>query len=387
MSAPVSRLKFPEGTGLLLKVLAVAGALAFVVGLYRQPERTWADLLMVSYLLLQISLAGIFFVALQYVAGAAWSVGLRRIPETMALLLPIGAAGMAAILIFHPQVYPWAAPGEVLAGFKKVWLGLAFFRTRAAVYLVSWLIFVVAIVRTSRRQDADGDVHHTRRNVRLSAGFMVVLALTLIPASFDWMMSLEPHWSSTVFAFYDFAGMFLGGLAALILLAAVVERLAPDKFTLTDPYRHDLGKLLFAFSTFWGYLWFCQYMLIWYANVSDETAFFTRRTQGIWGTLFLLNLILNWAVPFLILLQRRAKETTRVLVAMALVILVGRVLDLYLLIYPAVVGREPVFGPYEFGMIAGGAALFALIFARVASQAPLVPRQDPHFLAQLHASH
>ncbi len=386
MNASSSQLKFPEGMGPLLKALVVAGTLAFVVSLFRAPARAWADLLIVSYLLLQISLAGIFFVALQYVTGAAWSVGLRRIPETMALLLPLGAAGMAVILIFHPQVYSWAStmPGEPLAGFKRVWLDLAFFRARSAVYLGSWLIFVAAIVRRSRRQDTDGDILHTRRNVRLSGGFLVVLALTLIPASFDWMMSLEPRWSSTVFAFYDFAGLFVGGLAALVLLAAAVERLAPGKFTLTDLHRYDLGKLLFAFSTFWGYLWFCQYMLIWYANVSDEARFYVHRTQGAWGKLFLLNLLLNWTIPFLVLLQRRAKETTRVLVAVALVILAGRTLDLYLLIYPAAVGYGPVFGPYEFGMISGAAALFALMFARVANQAPLVPCRDPYLLEQLH---
>ena len=393
MSAEVPNVKLPNGAARLLRAAAVAGGVTFLAGLYFAPGRIWPDLLMASYFLLELSLAGIFFVALQYVAGAGWSVGIRRIPEAMAILLPLGAVGLMLILLFHPQLYPWVdvssqsgETGERLEGFKHVWLSLPFFRARAAVYLASWLAFALAIVRTSRRQDRDGDPSHTRRNVRLSAGFLAVLAVTLILASFDWMMSLEPHWYSTIFGFYDFASLFLGGLAVIILLAAAVEKLAPAEFVLTEEHRHDLGKLLFAFSTFWGYVWFCQYMLIWYANIPEEASYFVERLRGGWGPLFLLNLLLNWAVPFLALLPRRSKQTTSVLVKVAVVVVAGRCLDLYLMILPPFAGPKPVLGLWEVGLIGGAAALYILIFFRVLRNAPLVPLRDPYLMESLHPS-
>lgn len=394
MSTAIREIRLPAGLKNLLVTAVTAGTVTFVAGVYFAPERIWPDLLMGSYFLLELSLAGIFFVALQYVAGAAWSVGIRRIPEVMATLLPLGAAGLVLILLFHPQLYPWVGGSssggegnERLHGFKQVWLSLPFFRARAAVYLSSWLMFTFAIVRTSRRQDQDGDPSHTRRNVRLSAGFLVVLAVTLILASFDWMMSLEPHWSSTIFGFYDFASLFLGGLAAMILLAESVEKLAPAEFMLTEEIRHDLGKLLFAFSTFWGYIWFCQYMLIWYANIPEETSYFARRLTGGWGPLFLLNLFLNWTVPFLALLPRRSKQTAAMLVRVALVVVAGRCLDLYLMILPPFAGAQPVLGIWEVGLMAGAAALFGILFFRVLRNASLVPLQDPYLVESLHRSH
>jgi hypothetical protein len=376
----------PAGLRDLLLALAIAGGAIFLAGLHFAPERIWPAFLMASYLLLELALAGIFFVAVQYASGAAWSVGIRRIPEAMSLLLPLGALGIIIVLQIHPQIYPWASGGEHIEGFKHFWLSLPFFRARALVYLGSWMAFAFAIVRTSRRQDRDGDVSHTRRNVRISAGFLAVLAVTLILASFDWMMSLEPRWSSTIFGFYDFASMFLGGLAVMVLLAAAVEKLSPVNFILTEAGRHDLGKLLFAFSTFWGYIWFCQYMLIWYANISEETSYYLERQRGAWGPLFVLNLLLNWAIPFLTLLPRRAKQSKATLVRIAVVVLAGRCLDLYLMIMPPFVGTGPVTGLWEASMMVGALALFTLMFFSVLRKAPLVPVRDPHLMESLHST-
>lgn len=383
MNEAASDLKLPDGLRNFLFAMASTGAVTFFAGLYVAPERIWPAFLMASYFLLELGVAGLFFVAVQYVAGARWSIGIRRIPETMALLLPLGALGMLVILLFHPQLYPWISGGEHFRGFKGAWLDLRFFRVRSVFYLASWLVFAWAIVRTSRRQDQDGDPAHTRRNVRLSAGFLVVLAVTLMLSSFDWMMSLEPRWYSTIFGFYDFASLFLGGLAVIILLAVAVEKLSPTQFILTEEIRHDLGKLLFAFSTFWGYIWFCQFMLIWYANMPEETSYYAERLRGGWGWLFLINLLLNWAIPFLALLPRRAKQATRSLVPIASIVLVGRCLDLYLMVMPPFAGAEPVPGLWDIGVMAGGVALFALMFFRVLGNAPLTPTRDPYLAESL----
>lgn len=387
MNNQTAEVKLPNALRNLLLAAAIAGGITFAAGLFFAPERIWPAFLMAAYFTLELALAGIFFVAVQYVSGARWSVGIRRIPEAMAMLLPLGAIELLVILQFHPQLYPWVRGGEHLQGFKHSWLNLTFFRARAFIYLVSWLAFAFAIVRTSRRQDRDGDPSHTRRNVRLSACFLVVLAVTLVFASFDWMMSLEPRWYSTIFAFYDFASLFLGGLAVMILLALAVERLSPAQFLLTEEARHDLGKLLFAFSTFWGYIWFCQFMLIWYANISEEASYYVERLRGAWGVLFLLNLLLNWAIPFFALLPRRAKQSKGTLSKIALIVLAGRCLDLYLMIMPPFAGSVPLAGVWEIGVLIGAAALFALLFLRILGGAPLVPRRDPYLAESLHSTH
>ncbi len=386
MSFEEMEFRLPEPAARLMKALAVLGGVTFLAGIGLAPTRIWPDFLVASHFLLGLSLAGIFFVALQYVAGAGWSAALRRVPEAMAALLPLGAICLGLALLLRPSLFPWTLPGaeEGFAGFKRVWLNLPFFLGRSAVYLVSWLLFTFAIVRNSRRQDVDGDLTYTHRNVRLSAGFMVVFGITFTLSGFDWVMSLEPRWYSSIFGIYDFAGMFLGGLAALIILLVWVQRLAPVQVFVTEGHLHDLGKLLFAFSSFWAYIWFCQYMLIWYAHIPEETAYFVRRLHGFWGPLFLLNFLLNWAVPFLALLPRAIKRSPNLLWKVSATVLVGRWLDLYLLIVPPSAGPKPAFGIWELGTIAGATGLFGLLFFRALRKAPLVPIKDPYLLESLH---
>lgn len=367
--------------------MAAAGAITLALGALLAPERTWANLLLASYYLLGLGLAGVLFVALQYVTGAGWSVAFRRVPEAMASTLPVAALTFVLVLIVSPWLYPWFrdlhGEAEPAMWFKQIWLTPAFFIVRSLVYLLVWIVFSCLIVRTSRRQDADGDPAHTNRNVRLSAGFLVVFGLTFWLASFDWIMSLEPHWYSTVFAVYNFAGLILSGLAMITVLAIWLQRLGPLRGILTVEHLHDLGKLLFAFSTFWMYIWFCQYMLIWYANIPEETVHFVRRLEGFWEPLFLLNFLLNWAVPFLVLLHVPAKRSASMMLKISWVILVGRWVDLYLMVLPPVAGENPVFGVWEVGMMLGAAGLFFLAVFRALGRAPVVPVKDPYLTESL----
>lgn len=367
--------------------LAAVGGLTLVAGLFLAPQRVWLNLLLVSFYLLGLALAGAVWVALQYVSGAHWSTALRRVPEAMAGLLPFAALGILAILMFHPSLYPWTSGLHTeggASGFKRVWLSLPFFRIRAALYLLGWLGLIWAMLRTSRLQDTDGEFRHTRRNTRLAAAFLVFFGITFCLASFDWVMSLEPEWYSTIFGFYNFAGLFVSGLAALALLLVWLQRHSPMKSVITPQHLHDVGKLLFAFSTFWAYLWFCQYMLIWYANLPDETVYYIRRLHGFWQPLFVLNLVLNWVVPFFALLPRLNKQRIGVLVRVSLVLLAGRWLDLYLMITPAFFGGRPQIGVWEIGMTAGLVGVFALGVFSALRKAPLVPVRDPYLAESLH---
>jgi hypothetical protein len=377
----------PPSVTRLVHVFGLLGAATLVAGAALAPARTWANVLLVSYLLLGMGLAATVFIAFTYVTGSGWSVALRRVPEAMTSLLPFGAAGLAVVMLFHRSLFPWIGEHEQLTGFRHVWLDYRFFLARAAVYVGTWLLFTRLIVRNSRLQDSDGDPARTVRNARISAGFLVAFAVTFSLASFDWIMSLTPEWSSAIFGMYNFAGMFSGGLAAIILLVLWMERLGPLQGVLNEEHLHDLGKMLFAFTTFWMYIWFSQYMLIWYAHIPEETAYFVPRLHGNWEPLFLLNLFLNWVVPFLALLNRSAKRSRSLLAKIALVVLAGRWLDLYLMILPSVTSHSPAFGAWEIGPVLGGIALFLAVFFRASRTAAPVPLRDPYLVESLHYHH
>jgi hypothetical protein len=211
----------------------------------------------------------------------------------------------------------------------------------------------------------------------LSAAFLVVFGVTCWLASYDWIMALEPRWASTIFGVYNFASLFLSGLAAVVLLVVCLQQYSSLKTVLKASHLHDLGTLLFAFSCFWMYIWFCQYLLIWYVNIPEETAYYRRRLHEDWPSLLYLDLALNWAIPFAVLLFRSAKRNPLVLGLVALAILAGRWLDLFLMIAPSQSGGIASPGWIEAGLFIGATGLFVLVFFHGLGKASLVPAAEP----------
>jgi hypothetical protein len=363
--------------------LAGLGAAGCVAGLVLDSGRTWASLLLVSFWMVCMGLTGSFFVALGYACGAGWAVAFRRVPEAMMAALPVGAAGLLAVLLLYPDLYPWVAHHGEHGGFRSWWLSRPFFLGRTAVYLLLWFVFAAVLLRNSRKQDEDGSYTHTRRNTRVSIAYLGVFSLTFWLASFDWIMSLEPEWYSTIFGVYNFAGMFVSGLAAMILLLLWLRRSAPLRDFVTAEHLHDSGKLLFAFSTFWMYIFFSQYMLIWYADITEESVYYILRQKGVLAILFIANVVLNWGVPFLILLGSAAKRHPAVLGSMAALILLGRWLDLYLMIMPPVTNGAVPLPWIELSMMAGAMGAFGLAFLAWFRRAPQVPVHDPRLQQSL----
>ena len=368
----------PRGATRLFQIAAAAGTCTLMAGLWLAPQRTWANLLLVSYCLLGLGLGGLVWVALHHVTGARWSSSLLPVPQAMAAALPWASAGLLAVLLLQPSLYSWWAPAladEAASPLKRIWLIRPFFLFRARVYVAVWLAFAAKMARSAPRHDLGPNPLVRRKAVALSAAFLVVFGITCWLASYDWIMSLEPHWASTMFGVYNFAGLFVSSLAAATLLVIWLRRYPSFEGAVADDQLHDLGTLLFAFSSFWMYIWFCQYMLIWFANNPEETAYYLRRASGLWPALSLGSVVLLWAIPFFALLFRRAKRNVTILGTVAMLILVGRWLDLYLMIFPSQGDLLPTPGLIETGLFLGGIGVFVLAFFR-ALQKSTLPQLD-----------
>ncbi len=384
MSGLARRFMVPSGPARLAGWLVRAGAAAGAVGLFLAPEAVWTHVLLLGYFGIQLGLAGAVFIALQSVAGAGWSTAFRRVPEALTALVPVGGGMVLAALIFCPDIYPWAADPHALHGaFKHFWLSRPFFLVRAAVYVLAWIVMTRAMVAASRRQDADPSLEHTRRLTLLSAAFLVLFGLTYSLASFDWIMSREPTWVSTMFGVYQFAGLFIGGLSAILLAAGWLWRIGFMRGVYAEKHQHDLGKLLFGMSSFWVYIWFCQYMLIWYVNNPEETSHYITRQHDTLLPLFYINVVLNWGVPFVFLLPLAPKMSLKVLANVSVLVLLGRWLDLFLGLLPPHSGAV---GAVSIGVLTAGVlGLYWLVFCRTLAGAALVPMNDPYLVESLPA--
>lgn len=362
-------------------ILMLIGVVTAIGSAFLQPQLMWASILMVSFLLVSLGLSGTLMIALQYLTGAGWSIVLRRISEALISLLVPGLIGIAAVLIFRPSLYPWITPvaGEhAFTGFKGFWLNQTNWLIRAVTYAAIWLFFSLALRWNSRRQDEDGRLVRSRWNTGLSAAFVVLFALSYWLASVDWLMTLEPYWFSTMYGVYNFAGLFTGGIACTIVIAVWLRSRGSMRGIISDDHLHDLGKLLLAFTTFWAYIWFSEYMLIWYANIPEETVHFIRRTDNLWLPLFYLNVGLNWIIPFFALLPRAGKRDGSFLLKIAVVVLIGRLLDMYMLVIPTVSEATPFAGLAPLGIIAGGVGIFIWVFGKSLAKAALIPLKDPY---------
>jgi hypothetical protein len=376
--------------GRFLVSLLFVGAGAAILGTFHAPERTWPNLLVDSFYLLSLAVAAIFFIASQRLCGARWSASLRRIPEAFMALMPVAAVLMLMVFLGRQWIYPWSRAGAFagvpdMAG-KVIYLQTPAVIERAVAILASWIVFAWLFRKVSLQQDRDPDLIYHQRLNRYSAIFVVVLAVSLTLGSFDWLISLEPDWFSTVYAIYVFSGCFVQGLSGVTLAAVLLKERGFMRERVTREQLHNLGRLLFAFSTFWAYIWTVQYLLIWYVNLPDEVTYYVKRVNGPWLFLFVLNPVANWVVPFILLLSADAKRNPRVLKFVCVLLLWGHWLDLYLLIMPSLSGT-PRIGLLEPLIAVGYAGLFGLVFLRSLTKASLVPRNDPFLASTIDISH
>lgn len=362
--------------------LVVVGAGVAFYELRTDPQRAWPSLLLNGFYVTSLAVSAIFFLATQRATGARWSARLRRIPEALMLALPVLALLMLALFMGRHTIFPWDHPGAfdhspTFAG-KIRYLQMPWLIARTVAALVLWIVFALLMRRASLDQDDRpemGLVLH-RRLTRYAILFIPVFAVTFTLMSFDWIISLEPEWFSTMFAVYVFAGTFVQGIAAVTLGAVLLRRSMSTGEGNFGDQLHDLGKMLFAFCTFWAYIWTSQYLLIWYGNIPEEITHYLSRTNGPWLYLFALNLVVNWVIPFVVLLSENRKRSPKILATMSILLLLGHWLDLYLLIMPTY-RNSPILGLPEILIAAGYMALLFLLFVNALARAPIVPLNDP----------
>jgi hypothetical protein len=346
-------------------------------------NRPWSAFLVNTIFFLGIGIGTLFFLAIQYAAQAGWSAGILRVMESVALFVGIPLMGMLFLAItgnmdMH-HIWHWMQDGimdetspnydAIIAG-KEGYLNDTFFTLRTVAYLVIWAGAAFLLRRNSLKEDAlpEGQtMFFTQR--KLAATFIVLYAVTSSTSAWDWIMSIDTHWFSTLFGWYTFAGMFV---TALTVLNVLVMYLRVNNYLpwVNDNHQHDLGKFMFAFSVFWTYLWFSQYMLIWYSNIPEETPYYLARF-GEYKTLFITMLVLNFIMPVLVLMSRDSKRIMGFILMAAVFVLAGHWMDHYIMIMPGSVGYHYGFGWVEIGGFLFYAGLLLYVVQRNLAAAPL----------------
>ncbi len=378
---------------LLLGIVAVAFGL-----LSGYQERTFANLLLMGYYFTCICAGSAFFLALQFAAQAGWSAALLRIPQAMARTLPIAAIFLIIICVLgltsHNLYHHWNAEGltdpnsehyDALIAGKALFLNVPFFLTRMVVFLGVYSLFALALTKYSYCEDLEGGLKNYKKSVKTGIIFLVIFAFTSPIFAFDTIMSLEAHWFSTMFGWYNFAGMWVTSLATIALILITLKDKGYFSW-INESHLHDLGKFIFAFSIFWTYLWFSQFILIYYANIPEETVYFYKRWEPEYKPWFWLNIGVNFVFPLLILMTRDAKRKFKLMKFVCIVILCGHWLDYYLMIMPGTVEENRGFGIIEIGVALGFVGLFCLLVLTALSKKPLAPKHHPFLEESLHHS-
>ena len=375
--------KLPENLNRIGLILLILGVVLGIVAFFTDNTRASFNYLLSYTFLISIAVGALFLIALEYVTNADWSVPFRRIVEIFAGLIPFLAVLVIPLLFNMHDIYHWThaeavAQDEILQG-KEPYLNIPFFITRVFVILGIWYIFYFILSRNSLKQDASGDQNLTTINIRLSAIFIPLFAVTISITAFDWLMSVDPHWFSTIFGVYYFSGTVIAVLAAVTIAAVYFKEHGYLHERITQDHLYSLGALMFVFVNFWAYIAFSQYMLIWYADLPEETLWFLQKWEGSWALFSIFLLIIHFVVPYILLLSQPAKMDPLRLKISAAVLLFAHFFDLYWMVMPEMPGLEKgyIFSWIDFVFPVAAIGLVMIVFNLKAKKENLIPVGDP----------
>lgn len=335
---------------------------------------------------LTIALGSLYFILIHTAMQGGWGVVVRRVAETAAATLPVFAVLFIPVAVGLHELYSWSLPAaasDPLIRAKAAYLNANFFYIRALFYFAVWSAIAWWFVGLSYRQDQTPDEGLAARLRRFSGPMLLPLALTHHFASVDWVMSLDPHWYSTMFGVYSFSGALVSAFAFMAVIVVALRSSGLLRGVFTAEHLHDLGTLIFAFTVFWAYIGFCQYFLIWYGNIPEETIWFKHRLEGGWRPLSLALAIGHFAVPFFFLLSRKIKRNPATLLAAACWMLLMHLLDVYWTVAPALNAHGPHPGVVDVTAFLAVGGFFLGTFGWLLQRHALVPVGDPRLSESL----
>jgi hypothetical protein len=363
-------------------IVAGAGIVALVAGLLADRTQFFHAYLFGWFFWFGLSAGSLGILLLHHLLGGAWGAITRRFFEAAVALLPLTALLFIPLLFGLRENYPWARLEEVAADPKLVhklpWLNATFFFVRSAIYFVVWIALGTVLTRASRKQDAEPAPRPLARLELLSAPALIGYFLTLTFASIDWLMSLEPHWSSTIYGLVGIAGQAAGSMAFVIVLAAAMTRTDPQVASAYSAKRfQDLGTLLFTFVFFWAYLEYSQLIVIWFGNLKHEIPWYLHRIDGAWSVVTLALFVLHFVVPFTLLLFRRLKQNKTSLARVAWLVLAAHLIDTYWLIVPDFQRGGVEFHWLDIAAVVAVGGIWLGAFAHRLRQHELLPQREP----------
>jgi hypothetical protein len=363
----------------LLSVGVILGVAAFFV----DHSRAVYNYLIAFTFMISVGVGALFLIALEYIVGADWSVPIRRVVEFFAATIPLLAILVIPLLLNVGELFHWSHPEAVaedkILNAKAPYLNVTFFIVRVFVLIGLWSLFYFFFVRNSKKQDTSKDQKLTTINIRLSAIFIPSFALTITISAIDWLMSVEPHWFSTIIGVYFFAGTVIAALAAVTLATVLLKENGYLHPAMTNDHLYSLGALMFAFVNFWGYIAFSQYMLIWYADLPEETFWFMQKWEGSWAIFSIGLIIIKFLVPYIVLVSQPSKMDPKKLKFIAVWLLFAHFYDLFWFVMPEI---EQLSGGYSFSWIdlvfpIAAVGLIILVFNMKAKKENLIPIGDP----------
>jgi len=374
------RLKVSAWFNYLCYALIAVGIITFSAGYFFHPEQTWANYLLNNFYFLGLAIGASFFMALQYITQSGWSSGFKRVPEAMASYIPVAAVFFLILYFGIHTIYDWSDPDVIheheMVRHKVPFLNIPFFMIRVVLYFTCWIVMTRILRKYSIKEDMEGGHTWFHKSEFYSRIYIFLLAITFSLASFDWLMSVEVDWYSTIYSFRNFASAFYHASAIILLITAVLHKQGYFPF-FTRNHLQDMSSYVFMLCIIYGYLWFAQFMLIWYGNIPEETIYYAVRWNPQWEPLFYADIIINWLIPFVVLMPKTPARRLKVVIPIVILLIGGYWIDLYLQIVPGVTGKND-FGYIEIGTFLGYAGLFALVIARTLSSASLVPKNHPY---------
>jgi len=375
------------GIGLLLTIIGIATGM----GDHHFKTRLLTNGLINGFFFFALGLGALFFLALQYATETGWYASVKRVIEAVAGFLPYGMGFFGIVLLAitlmdGAHIYLWmdsevVKHDEIIQG-KSAYLNPVFFWLRTVVYFATYFLFLRGFKKRSLLEDQVGgnDLHFT--NYKKGALFLVFFAVFSSTSAWDWLMSIDVHWFSTLFGWYTFAGMWCSTMVVLVITTLYLKKLGYLE-KVNESHIHDLGKWTFATSFLWSYLWFSQFMLIWYANIGEEVTYYQMRIEN-FKILYFSMFIINFAFPMLLLMSRDAKRHAGILTTVGLIILAGHWLDVYIMVSAGSLGANAKLGFLEVGMALLLAGSFIFVILNNLTKAPLTPVNHPFLDESIH---